>query len=65
VSDLSGVGTGELLSALTSALFLTQFPQVVGEDVAGRLGDVAAEIRSELDGRPKTSLARYLSREGH
>jgi hypothetical protein len=64
MTDLTGIGTGELNSALTAALFLTQFPQVIGDDVAQLLSERAAEIRAELAMRPDNALTRYLRAEG-
>jgi len=61
MTDLAGIGTGELNSALASALFLTQFPQLTGDALAVRLRELAAQIRVELDSRPKTGLAHYLA----
>jgi len=60
VADLSGVGTGELHSAQTAALYLTQFPAVVGAELAGQLLTVAQEIRAELETRPREGLIRHL-----
>jgi hypothetical protein len=59
MTDLAGIGRGELNSALTSALFLTQFPQLTGDDLAVRLAELAEQIRAELDSRPTTGIARF------
>jgi hypothetical protein len=62
MTDLASIGTGELNSALASALFLTQFPQLTGDALGVRLGELAAQIQVELDSRPKAGLAHNLAR---